>query len=85
LRRKGLRPAKIQRCHGGADAGIEPPGEPSIYFFDPGTNRLPIPAHAPNQRDTLPSDKEKCRRIIASRKEHGRDLSRWESGGKKLV
>jgi hypothetical protein len=29
--------------------------------------------------------KAKRRRIIANRKEQGRGLSRWESGGKKLV
>ena len=29
--------------------------------------------------------KAKRRRIIARRKEQGRNLSRWESGGKKLV
>ncbi|HEY7218219.1 MAG TPA: VOC family protein [Candidatus Binatia bacterium] len=68
-----------------AEEGLRPEGERSIYFFDPDNNRLQITAHAPNQADELISDEEKWRRIIASRKEQGRGLSRWESGGKKLV
>ena len=68
-----------------ADDGLRPQGERSIYLFDPDNNRLQITAHAPNQVDELLSDKEKWRRIIANRKEQGRGLSRWESGGKKLV
>jgi hypothetical protein len=65
--------------------GLRPNGERSIYFFDPDGNRLQITAHAPDQPDEMFSDEEKWRRIIASRKEQGRGLSRWESGGKKLV
>lgn len=68
-----------------ADDGLRPDGERSVYFFDPDNNRLQITAHAPNQREELLSDEEKWRRIIANRKEQGRGLSRWESGGKKLV
>jgi catechol 2,3-dioxygenase-like lactoylglutathione lyase family enzyme len=68
-----------------AEEGLRPEGERSIYFFDPDNNRLQITAHAPNQTDELLSDEEKWRRIIASRKEQGRGLSRWESGGKKLI
>jgi catechol 2,3-dioxygenase-like lactoylglutathione lyase family enzyme len=68
-----------------ASDGLRPEGERSIYFFDPDNNRLQITAHAPNQKDELLSDEEKWRRIIASRKEQGRGLSRWETGGKKLV
>jgi catechol 2,3-dioxygenase-like lactoylglutathione lyase family enzyme len=68
-----------------ADDGLRPAGERSIYLFDPDNNRLQITAHAPNQPEELLSDDEKWRRIIASRKEQGRGLSRWESGGKKLV
>jgi catechol-2,3-dioxygenase len=67
-----------------ADDGLRPEGERSIYFFDPDHNRLQITAHAPNQPEEMLSDEEKWRRIIASRKEQGRGLSRWESGGKKL-
>jgi hypothetical protein len=65
--------------------GLRANGERSIYFFDPDGNRLQITAHAPDQPDEMFSDEEKWRRIIASRKEQGRGLSRWESGGKKLV
>ena len=68
-----------------AEDGLRPLGERSIYFFDPDNNRLQITAHAPNQVEELLSDEEKWRRIVASRKEQGRSLSRWESGGKKLI
>lgn len=68
-----------------AEEGLRPEGERSIYFFDPDNNRLQITAHAPNQPDELLSDEEKWRRIIARRREQGRGLSRWESGGKKLI
>jgi len=68
-----------------AEDGLRPAGERSIYFFDPDNNRLQITAHAPNQVEELLSDEEKWRRIVASRKEQGRGLSRWESGGKKVI
>jgi catechol 2,3-dioxygenase-like lactoylglutathione lyase family enzyme len=68
-----------------AEDGLRPAGERSIYFFDPDNNRLQITAHAPNQTDELLSDEEKWQRIIANRTEQGRGLSRWESGGKKLI
>ena len=68
-----------------ADDGLRPEGERSIYLFDPDNNRLQITAHAPNQREELLDDEEKWRRIIAARKEQGKGLTRWESGGKKLV
>jgi catechol 2,3-dioxygenase-like lactoylglutathione lyase family enzyme len=68
-----------------AEDGLRPAGERSIYFFDPDNNRLQITAHAPNQTDELLSDEEKWQRIIDNRTEQGRGLSRWESGGKKLI
>jgi catechol 2,3-dioxygenase-like lactoylglutathione lyase family enzyme len=68
-----------------AEDGLRPDGERSIYFFDPDNNRLQITAHAPNHKDELLSDEEKWRRIINNRKEQGRGLSRWETGGKKIV
>jgi catechol 2,3-dioxygenase-like lactoylglutathione lyase family enzyme len=68
-----------------AEDGLRPAGERSIYFFDPDNNRLQITAHAPNQVEELLSDEEKWRRIVASRKGQGRGLSRWESGGKKVI
>ena len=83
--------ALVER-HGGksqgdkrADDGLRPEGERSIYLFDPDNNRLQITALAPNHKDELLDDEEKWRRIIAARKEQGRGLTRWESGGKKLV
>jgi catechol 2,3-dioxygenase-like lactoylglutathione lyase family enzyme len=82
--------ALVER-HGGrtqgdkrADDGLRPEGERSIYFFDPDSNRLQITALAPDHKDELIDDEEKWRRIIAARKEQGRGLSKWESGGKKL-
>ncbi len=68
-----------------AEDGLRPEGERSIYLFDPDNNRLQITAHALNQSDDMISDEEKWRRIIASRKEQGRGLTRWESGGKKFI
>ena len=83
--------ALVER-HGGrsqgdkrADEGLRPEGERSIYLFDPDNNRLQITALAPNHKDQLLDDEEKWRRIIAARKEQGKGLTRWESGGKKLV
>ena len=68
-----------------ADDGLRPEGERSIYLFDPDNNRLQITAHAPHQKEELLDDEEKWRRIIAARKEQGKGLTRWESGGKKLI
>jgi catechol 2,3-dioxygenase-like lactoylglutathione lyase family enzyme len=68
-----------------ADEGLRPEGERSIYLFDPDNNRLQITAPSANHSDELLPDEEKWRRIIASRKEQGRGLTRWESGGKKLT
>ena len=62
---------------------LRPAGERSIYLFDPDNNRLQITALAPDHKDELLDDEEKWRRIIASRKERGQGLIRWESGGKK--
>ena len=68
-----------------ADDGLRSPGERSIYLFDPDNNRLQITAHAANRKEELLDDEEKWRRIIAARKEQGKGLTRWESGGKKLI
>jgi len=68
-----------------ADDGLRPEGERSIYLFDPDNNRLQITAHAANYKEELLDDEEKWRRIITARKEQGKGLTRWESGGKKLV
>jgi len=83
--------ALVER-HGGksqgdkrAEDGLRPEGERSIYLFDPDNNRLQITALAPDHKGEMLDDEEKWRRIIAARKEQGLGLSRWESGGKKLV
>lgn len=68
-----------------AEDGLRPEGEKSIYLFDPDNNRLQITAHAANQKEELLDDEEKWRRIISARKEQGKGLTRWESGGKKLL
>jgi len=68
-----------------ADDGLRAEGEQSIYLFDPDNNRLQITAHAANHKEELLDDEEKWRRIIAARKEQGKGLTRWESGGKKLL
>lgn len=68
-----------------AEDGLRPEGEKSIYFFDPDTNRLQITAHAPGQPEEMLTDEEKWRRIIENRKKQGRGLTRWESGGKKIL
>jgi catechol 2,3-dioxygenase-like lactoylglutathione lyase family enzyme len=83
--------ALVER-HGGksqgdkrAEDGLRPEGERSIYLFDPDNNRLQITALAPNHKDEMLDDEEKWRRIIAARKKQGLGLTRWESGGKKLL
>ncbi len=83
--------ALVER-HGGrsqgdkrAEDGLRPAGERSIYLFDPDNNRLQITALAPGHKEELLDDGEKWRRIIAARKEQGKGLSKWESGGKKLI
>jgi catechol 2,3-dioxygenase-like lactoylglutathione lyase family enzyme len=68
-----------------ADDGLRSEGERSIYFYDPDTNRLQITAHPVDRPHEMLSDEEKWRRIIESRKKQGRGLSRWESGGKKII
>jgi catechol 2,3-dioxygenase-like lactoylglutathione lyase family enzyme len=68
-----------------AEEGLRPEGERSIYFFDPDNNRLQITAPASNHKDDLLDDEEKWRRIIAARKETGKGLTRWETGGKKFL
>jgi catechol 2,3-dioxygenase-like lactoylglutathione lyase family enzyme len=83
--------ALVER-HGGksqgdkrAEDGLRAEGERSIYLFDPDNNRLQITALAPDHKEALLDDEEKWRRIIAARKAQGKALTRWESGGKKLL
>jgi catechol 2,3-dioxygenase-like lactoylglutathione lyase family enzyme len=62
-----------------ADDGLRPPGERSIYFSDPNTNKLQITAHG-EEDGSLISDEEKWRRIAENREKLGRGLSRFDRG-----
>jgi catechol 2,3-dioxygenase-like lactoylglutathione lyase family enzyme len=64
-----------------ADDGLRPPGERSIYFSDPNTNKLQITAHG-EEDWSLISDEEKWRRIAENREKLGRGLSRFDRGVK---
>jgi catechol 2,3-dioxygenase-like lactoylglutathione lyase family enzyme len=64
-----------------ANDGLRPPGERSIYFFDPDTNYLQITA--PGAEDwSLMSDEEKWQRTIANREKQGRGISSFDKGVK---
>jgi catechol 2,3-dioxygenase-like lactoylglutathione lyase family enzyme len=62
-----------------ADDGLRPPGERSIYFSDPSTNKLQITAHG-EEDWSLISNEEKWRRITENREKLGRGLSRFDRG-----
>jgi len=64
-----------------AQDGLRPPGERSIYLFDPDTNELQITAHGEENWDLLP-DEEKWRRIIENRKKRGLGISSFDAGKK---
>ena len=83
--------ALVER-HGGktqgdrrAEDGLRPAGERSIYLFDPGQNRLQITAHARIRKKNYSMTKKNGAASSPARKEQGKGLTRWESGGKKLV
>jgi catechol 2,3-dioxygenase-like lactoylglutathione lyase family enzyme len=61
--------------------GLRPPGERSIYFFDPDNNYLQITAHGAENWDLLPDD-EKWRRIQESRAKIGKGISSFDAGKK---
>ena len=64
-----------------ATDGLRPPGERSVYFFDPDTNYLQLTA--PGEEDwSLMSDEEKWRRTTENRVKSGRGLSRFDRGVK---
>ncbi len=64
-----------------ASDGLRPPGERSIYFFDPDTNYLQITA--PGEEDwSLMSDEEKWRRTTENRAKLGRGISSFDKGVK---
>ena len=64
-----------------ATDGLRPPGERSIYFFDPDTNYLQITALGAEDW-SLMSDDEKWQRTIANREKLGRGISSFDKGMK---
>jgi catechol 2,3-dioxygenase-like lactoylglutathione lyase family enzyme len=64
-----------------ANDGLRPPGERSIYFFDPDTNYLQITALGAEDW-SLMSDEEKWQRTIANREKLGRGISSFDKGMK---
>ncbi|MBM2804995.1 MAG: hypothetical protein HW419_2888 [Deltaproteobacteria bacterium] len=64
-----------------ASDGLRPPGERSIYFFDPDTNYLQITALG-EEDWSLMSDEEKWQRTIANREKQGRGISSFDKGMK---
>jgi catechol 2,3-dioxygenase-like lactoylglutathione lyase family enzyme len=64
-----------------ANDGLRPPGERSIYFFDPDTNYLQITALGAEDW-SLMSDEEKWQRTIANREKQGRSISSFDKGMK---
>ena len=64
-----------------ASDGLRPPGERSIYFFDPDTNYLQITALG-EEDWSLMSDEEKWQRTIANREKLGRGISSFDKGVK---
>ena len=64
-----------------AEDGLRAPGERSIYFSDPDTNKLQITAVG-EENWSLISDEEKWRRTAENREKLGRGLSRFDRGVK---
>jgi catechol 2,3-dioxygenase-like lactoylglutathione lyase family enzyme len=64
-----------------ATDGLRPPGERSIYFFDPDTNYLQITALGAEDW-SLMSDEEKWKRTIANREKQGKGISSFDKGVK---
>jgi len=59
--------------------GLRAPGERSIYFSDPDTNKLQITAHG-EEDWSLISDEEKWKRTVENRQKLGRGISRFDRG-----
>lgn len=59
--------------------GLRPPGERSIYFFDPDNNYLQITAHGAENWDLM-SDEEKWKRIQENRAKQGKGISSFDAG-----
>ena len=64
-----------------AEDGLRAPGERSIYFSDPDTNKLQITAHG-EEDWSLISNEEKWKRIIENRQKQKRGISRFDRGVK---
>ncbi len=64
-----------------ATDGLRPPGERSVYFFDPDTNYLQITALGAEDWSMI-SDQEKWQRTIANREKQGRGISSFDKGVK---
>jgi catechol 2,3-dioxygenase-like lactoylglutathione lyase family enzyme len=62
-----------------AEDGVRAPGERSIYFSDPDTNKLQITALGA-ENESLISDEEKWKRTAENREKLGRGLSRFDRG-----
>ncbi|HEY1235071.1 MAG TPA: VOC family protein [Candidatus Binatia bacterium] len=62
-----------------AEDGLRAPGERSIYFSDPDTNKLQITALG-EEKWSLISDEEKWKRAAENREKLGRGLSRFDRG-----
>lgn len=64
-----------------AGDGLRPPGERSLYLFDPDTNPLQITAHGEEDWSLIP-DEEKWRRTTENRQKQGKGISRFDAGVK---
>ena len=64
-----------------AEDGLRAPGERSIYFSDPDTNKLQITAHGAEDWSLI-SNEEKWQRIVENRQKTGRGISRFDRGAK---
>lgn len=64
-----------------AEDGLRAPGERSIYFSDPDTNKLQITALG-KENWSLISDEEKWKRTAENREKLGKGLSRFDRGVK---
>jgi catechol 2,3-dioxygenase-like lactoylglutathione lyase family enzyme len=64
-----------------AEDGLRAPGERSIYFSDPDSNKLQITALGKGDWSLI-SDKEKWKRTAENREKLGRGLSRFDRGVK---
>jgi len=64
-----------------ATDGLRPPGERSIYFFDPDTNYLQITALGDKEAGMI-SDEEKWKLTVENRQKQGRGISSFDKGVK---